>query len=99
MLLPRPILTAVLPRSYTSHLAVHVSLYIENWDVYRYLPTRCGEPPYKPTHGGQSLSDTVWDNLCPMRKTFYQHDLKLGANEASAQGLQMPYRTSAVLNF
>jgi hypothetical protein len=33
-------------------------------------------------------SRTVWDRLFRMRKkTFYQQVLKLGANEASAQGL------------
>ena len=32
---------------------------------------------------------TVWDRLFRMRKkTFYRQVLKLGANEASAQGLQ-----------
>jgi hypothetical protein len=33
--------------------------------------------------------DTVWDRLFRLRKkTFYRQVLKLGANEASAQGLQ-----------
>jgi hypothetical protein len=36
---------------------------------------------------------TVWDRIFPIRKekkTIYQQVLKLGANEASAQGLQNP---------
>ena len=31
---------------------------------------------------------TVWDRPFPIRKTIYQQVLKLGANEASDQGLQ-----------
>ena len=40
-------------------------------------------------HAAWSMACTVWDILFPMRKkTIYQQVLKLGANEASAQGLQ-----------
>ena len=63
----------VAPWSCTSHLAVYVSLYIENWYVYRFPPAHYGEPPYKLTLGTDSLAicsqNRLWypKLLCPAR--------------------------------
>jgi hypothetical protein len=50
-----PLGRPVVPRSCTSHFAVYVSLYIENWYVYRYPPAHYGELPYRLTPEADSL--------------------------------------------
>ena len=71
------------PWSCTSHLAVYVSLYIENWYVYRFLSAHYGEPPYKLTLGTDSLA------ICSQNRFWYPKLLYLARSARVGAGTRI----------